>query len=61
MVEREARNLMENHECNHRSWKYHSCVLSCEECYNVLPQYKYDCRQFRIHACRSCRFNRWAR
>ncbi|KAF6826810.1 IBR finger domain-containing protein [Colletotrichum plurivorum] len=61
MVQREARYLVENHECIHNSWKYRSGVFSCEECYNVLPQYIYECRQCRIRACRRCRFHRLAR
>ncbi|KAL0944541.1 IBR finger domain-containing protein [Colletotrichum truncatum] len=58
VVEREAQNLMQNHECTHMSWRSRSGSFTCEECHDTLPTFIYECRQCRIRACRRCRFNR---
>jgi hypothetical protein len=58
LVERERINLMENHECEHASWRSRGGSHRCEECYDVLPNFIYECRQCSIMACRRCRFNR---
>ncbi|KAK0740464.1 hypothetical protein B0T18DRAFT_332669 [Schizothecium vesticola] len=58
LIERERRNLVENHVCDHRQWKGRGGVHECEECNNTLPLFIYECRQCRILACRRCRFNR---
>ncbi|KAH6640997.1 hypothetical protein F5144DRAFT_119358 [Chaetomium tenue] len=58
MVQREMVNLMENHECEHTSWRSRGGSHQCEECYHTLPNYIYECRQCQILACRRCRFNR---
>ncbi|CAG9946053.1 unnamed protein product [Clonostachys rosea f. rosea IK726] len=57
-VERERRNLVENHECTHELWKSRSGPHRCEECHDVLREFIYECRQCHIMACRRCRFNR---
>ena len=57
-VERERRNLIENHECEHSRWRGRGGVHRCEECHNLLPLFIYECMQCRIMACRRCRFNR---
>ncbi|OHF02232.1 IBR finger domain-containing protein [Colletotrichum orchidophilum] len=57
-VEREARNLVENHQCAHDSWRSRRGRFRCEECHDMLPEYIYECAQCRIHACRRCRQNR---
>lgn len=57
-VARERRNLMENHECDHNRWRSRGGSHQCEECYDVLPLFIYECVQCRILACRRCRFNR---
>ncbi|KAM0425475.1 hypothetical protein ACHAPT_009264 [Fusarium lateritium] len=57
-VERERRNLMENHECTHERWKGRPGPRQCEECFDFLPIFIYECRQCHIMACRRCRFNR---
>ncbi|KAK3297438.1 uncharacterized protein B0H64DRAFT_124204 [Chaetomium fimeti] len=58
LVEREMANLVENHECQHRSWRSRGGSHQCEECYHTLPNFIYECRQCQILACRRCRFNR---
>ncbi|GKU08612.1 unnamed protein product [Fusarium langsethiae] len=57
-VERERANLMANHECTHDSWKSRQGPRQCEECYDVLPVFIYECRQCHTMACRRCRYNR---
>ncbi|KAM5343529.1 hypothetical protein ACJ41O_012066 [Fusarium nematophilum] len=57
-VQREQRNLVENHQCNHDRWKGRPGPRRCEECSDVLPVFIYECRQCRILACRRCRYNR---
>ncbi|KAH7111739.1 hypothetical protein B0J13DRAFT_631740 [Dactylonectria estremocensis] len=57
-VQREQRNLVENHQCNHDRWRGRSGPRRCEECSDVLPVFIYECRQCRILACRRCRYNR---
>lgn len=57
-VEQERFNLLENHDCNHERWKGRPGPRQCEECYDILPVFVYECRQCRIMACRRCRFNR---
>ncbi|KAK4150431.1 hypothetical protein C8A00DRAFT_46174 [Chaetomidium leptoderma] len=58
LVERERVHLMENHECEHASWKSRGGSHQCEECLDILPTFIYECRQCYIMACRRCRFNR---
>ncbi|KAH6850707.1 hypothetical protein B0I37DRAFT_372229 [Chaetomium sp. MPI-CAGE-AT-0009] len=58
MVQREMANLIENHECQHRSWRSRGGPHQCEECHDTLPTYIYECRQCQILACRRCRYNR---
>ncbi|KAK4101968.1 hypothetical protein N658DRAFT_495906 [Parathielavia hyrcaniae] len=57
-LERERQNLVQNHECAHTAWRSRGGSHQCEECYDVLPRYIYECVQCRIMACRRCRFNR---
>ncbi|KAK3345570.1 hypothetical protein B0H65DRAFT_425427, partial [Neurospora tetraspora] len=53
-----AQHLLENHECAHARWTGRGGRFQCEECYDWLPRYIYECRQCRLLACRRCRFNR---
>ncbi|KXH25105.1 IBR finger domain-containing protein [Colletotrichum salicis] len=57
-VEREAHNLVENHQCAHPTWRNRHGGFRCEECHDFLREYIYECAQCRIHACRRCRQNR---
>jgi hypothetical protein len=57
-LQREVENLMQNHECEHRRWRSRGGSHQCEECYDTLPLFIYECVQCRILACRRCRFNR---
>ncbi|KAK1573278.1 IBR finger domain-containing protein [Colletotrichum navitas] len=57
-VEREAQNLVTNHQCLHGTWRSRSGSYRCEECHDRLSVYIYECAQCRIRACRRCRFNR---
>lgn len=58
MLEREQQNLMQNHECYHDAWRSRRGRYRCEECYDTLPYFIYECVQCRIMACRRCRYNR---
>lgn len=60
MVEREAQNLVEQHECNHRTWGLRRGVFPCEECHQTMPDYILECNQCHIHACHRCRYHRLA-
>ncbi|KAK1980906.1 IBR finger domain-containing protein [Colletotrichum cereale] len=57
-VEREAQNLVINHQCTHNTWRSRSGAHRCEECHDRLPLFIYECARCRIRACRRCRFNR---
>ncbi|CCF36037.1 IBR finger domain-containing protein [Colletotrichum higginsianum] len=57
-VEREAHNLVMNHQCAHNTWRSRGGAHRCEECHDSLPLYIYECARCRIRACRRCRFNR---
>ncbi len=57
-VARERQNLMQNHECEHATWRSRGGSHRCEECHDRLPLYIYECVQCRIMACRRCRYNR---
>jgi hypothetical protein len=58
LVEQARANLIANHECEHTSWRSLDGSHQCEECFDILPNYIYECRQCRILACRRCRYNR---
>ncbi|KAK4142439.1 uncharacterized protein C8A04DRAFT_38244 [Dichotomopilus funicola] len=58
MVEQARALLVENHECDHTSWRSRGGTHRCEECNHTLPNYIYECRQCQLLACRRCRFNR---
>ncbi|KAK1834562.1 hypothetical protein QBC39DRAFT_343403 [Podospora conica] len=58
LIERERRNLVENHVCDHRQWKGRGGTHQCETCNHTLTVFIYECRQCRILACRRCRYNR---
>ncbi|KAK2766523.1 IBR finger domain-containing protein [Colletotrichum kahawae] len=58
LVDREAQNLVENHESAHGAWRYRSGIFTCEECHDTLPRSIYECGRCHIRACRRCRFNR---
>ncbi|KAK2036234.1 IBR finger domain-containing protein [Colletotrichum somersetense] len=57
-VEREAQNLVINHQCLHDTWRSRSGSYRCEECHDRLSVYIYECARCRIRTCRRCRFNR---
>ncbi|OLN81204.1 putative E3 ubiquitin-protein ligase ARI5 [Colletotrichum chlorophyti] len=57
-VETEARNLQQNHQCTHTTWRSRQGGFRCEECREHLPWYIYECTRCRIYACRRCRYNR---
>ncbi|KAK1992789.1 IBR finger domain-containing protein [Colletotrichum falcatum] len=57
-VEREAQNLVINHQCLHDTWRRRGGSYRCEECHDRLSVYIYECAQCRVRACRRCRFNR---
>ncbi|KAI8722998.1 RING-type domain-containing protein [Fusarium sp. LHS14.1] len=58
LVERERRNLIENHECAHVFWEWRRGRHRCEECHDMLPTFIFECRQCHIMVCRRCRLNR---
>ncbi|KAI3342014.1 hypothetical protein F4824DRAFT_486430 [Ustulina deusta] len=53
-----ARDLRENHECDHERWSNRGGPQECEECHDVMPIFIYECRQCHIMACRRCRYHR---
>ncbi|CZR48791.1 uncharacterized protein FPRO_03888 [Fusarium proliferatum ET1] len=58
-IEQERLNLIQNHECTHRTWNYRGGRHRCEECRDVLPHYIFECPQCHVMACRRCRYNRF--
>ncbi|AEO71239.1 uncharacterized protein THITE_2058763 [Thermothielavioides terrestris NRRL 8126] len=57
-VERERRNLVHNHECQHDNWQVRHGENRCEQCHDDLPLYIYECTQCMLLACHRCRYNR---
>ncbi|KIW29679.1 hypothetical protein, variant [Cladophialophora immunda] len=56
---RDAANMLRNrHNCTHTSWRYIRGRHHCEECFDDLPNYIFECIQCRIQACNRCRRNR---
>ncbi|KAF8847452.1 hypothetical protein BDZ45DRAFT_636984 [Acephala macrosclerotiorum] len=53
-----AQNLRDRHNCEHESWQYIRGQHRCEECYQTLPSFIFECRQCHIQVCRRCRQNR---
>ncbi|KAK0260608.1 hypothetical protein B0A54_15074 [Friedmanniomyces endolithicus] len=51
-------HLRQNHECEHDKWRWVRGPNQCEECYHMLPQYIFECRQCHLQACNRCRRNR---
>ncbi|KAI1745308.1 hypothetical protein F4680DRAFT_98806 [Xylaria scruposa] len=51
-------HLRENHECDHDRWRSLQGEYECEECFEIMPQFIYECRQCSIMVCRWCRYNR---
>lgn len=51
-------HLRENHECEHDEWRGVRGAHHCKECFHMLPQYIFECRQCRLQACNRCRRNR---
>lgn len=51
-------DLNDNHECDHLRWNNRPGPRQCEECYDVMPNFIYECRQCHIIACRRCRRHR---
>ncbi|KAG1725996.1 uncharacterized protein EDB91DRAFT_77863 [Suillus paluster] len=50
--------LRVDHDCQHRSWEYHSGGGNCESCYMYLPLYLFRCGGCQFLACNRCRRNR---
>lgn len=57
-VEAIMQDLNDNHECDHLRWSNRAGPRQCEECYDVMPSFIYECRQCHIMACRRCRRHR---
>ncbi|KAI0513282.1 hypothetical protein F5B22DRAFT_247586 [Xylaria bambusicola] len=57
-IQRIARDLRYNHECNHQRWFGRAGPQECEECHDLMPIFIYECRQCHIMACRRCRYHR---
>lgn len=57
-VRQVQQDLRVRHQCQHQSWEYVSGSHRCEECYQTLPRYIFECRQCHIMACNRCRRNR---
>ncbi|KAF2224738.1 hypothetical protein BDZ85DRAFT_214339 [Elsinoe ampelina] len=57
-VRRIAEQLRGNHDCEHEHWRYIRGQHDCEECGHTLPEYIFQCRGCRMHACWRCRRNR---
>ncbi|KAG8630647.1 hypothetical protein KVT40_002266 [Elsinoe batatas] len=57
-VRRLAEQLRVNHDCEHENWRYIRGEHNCEECRHTLPQYIFQCRGCRMHACWRCRRHR---
>jgi len=51
-------HLRQNHECEHDKWRWVRGPHQCEECYHMLPEYIFECRQCHLQACNRCRRNR---
>lgn len=51
-------HLRINHQCDHDKWRWVKGRHQCEECYHVLPQYIFECKQCQLQACNRCRRNR---
>ncbi|KAI1769902.1 hypothetical protein F4818DRAFT_456466 [Hypoxylon cercidicola] len=51
-------NLRRDHECDHTRWFSRGGPRECEECFNVMPIFIYECRQCHIMACRYCKRHR---
>ncbi|KAG6063568.1 hypothetical protein E4U32_001084 [Claviceps aff. humidiphila group G2b] len=58
LAARARQNLIENHECEDHRWRSRNGSYQCEECYDQMPNFIYECRLCRTMACRRCRFNR---
>ncbi|KAK0647064.1 hypothetical protein B0T16DRAFT_429654 [Cercophora newfieldiana] len=58
LVERTRRNLVANHQCQHRTWGRWDGANRCENCHERLPQYLYECERCHIMVCHRCRYNR---
>ncbi|TVY78338.1 putative E3 ubiquitin-protein ligase ariadne-2 [Lachnellula suecica] len=51
-------NLRTRHNCDHERWNYVRGQHRCEECYDTLPSYIFECQQCNVQACNRCRRNR---
>ncbi|KAG8423170.1 hypothetical protein J3458_000086 [Metarhizium acridum] len=58
LVEQERNNLVANHDCWNHRWKSRRGHFQCEECFDYMPEFIYECRDCRLMACRRCRYNR---
>lgn len=55
---RVRQRLIDDHDCEHRSWKRIRGPRNCEECGDKMPIWLNVCRQCSIMVCRRCRYNR---
>ncbi|TKA66135.1 hypothetical protein B0A49_07074 [Cryomyces minteri] len=53
-----AQDLLEGHECDHDRWRRVTGEHDCEECFQTLRRYIYECRQCHLRVCHRCRDNR---
>ncbi|KAK8217970.1 hypothetical protein IWZ01DRAFT_562835, partial [Phyllosticta capitalensis] len=51
-------HLRKYQDCTHERWKFIPGRYQCEECYQYLPQYIFECRGCLTRACNRCRRNR---
>ncbi|KAK4233576.1 hypothetical protein C8A03DRAFT_47915 [Achaetomium macrosporum] len=58
MVEQERAHLRENHDCDHRSWRFVQGEHECELCHDTLKAFIWYCCQCHLAACSRCRRNR---
>lgn len=58
LVQQARANLVENEECDHERWASTRGGHHCDECGDFMPVFIFECRECRIQACRSCRYNR---
>ncbi|KAK5164724.1 hypothetical protein LTR04_001645 [Oleoguttula sp. CCFEE 6159] len=53
-----AEDLLAHHECDHDRWWRVAGQHNCEECFQTLRRYIYECRQCHLRVCNRCRDNR---
>ena len=51
-------DLRQNHECDHRRWRWVGESCFCEECNHWLPEYIFECKQCYLRVCNRCKRHR---